>query len=149
MVLFSKLVASHGEFCFSHTAITSTNALFISNMASTLIVFPITGAAVFNLRSSYGTRTTPAYMSITLPTIDSLRKKVIGVLLDLLSTAECLMYHGRAAADPSAKMILPTSLPIFASSRMRRVFCGTTSPTTIPRRRLGMLGSRIRVPPAI
>jgi hypothetical protein len=120
---------------FSRTAITSINARYTWNTASSRAAFRKTGAAASTSRSSCGTRTIRAYTHIIKLTIALRRKRAIGASQDSLSCERCSMCRGKPAADPSARTRRRTSRLTSGLSRTRRVFCGTTSTTTIPKRR--------------
>lgn len=130
----------------SPTAIVLTSVPSTSSMDSMPTKFPTVGAAVCSSRSCFGTRTIRAYTPIMPPIIDSPRKKATGASLASLSTGGCSMYHGRAERDRSVRTIPPISLPTSGLSKTRRVSCGTTLPTTTPRKRRATLGSRTRAP---
>lgn len=133
-------LAATGAFSSSRTATTLISLQFTWNMASSRTRSLRIGVAAFNLRWSCGIPTILASMYTTQPIIVSLRRKVIGVSPDLSSIGACSTCPGKveAAADPLWRTILPTLQHTFDWSRMRLVSSGTTSPTTIQRRRLAM-----------
>jgi hypothetical protein len=125
-----------GAFCSIHGETRSTNARYISNTALSQIQSLKIGVVVSNLLFSSGIRTTRAYMHITMHIIASRRRRVTGALQDLSSSARCSMFLGRDRTGHYATTTQPTSLHMSELSRTRRVSFGTTSTTTIPRKRL-------------
>lgn len=83
-----------GEFCSFPTVTTSTSAQYTSNMATEAKGPPKTGPAACNSASSYGTPTTRAYTTSTMPTTASPKTRGTGASHASSRSGRCLTHPG-------------------------------------------------------